>query len=211
MQLSPSQLVTFKAAIAANTATIPAGQPWSGGFVGVQVKDVPNNSDGNAAVAGWYNLTASPDYYVWNSAVTITDILDKITWTNFTPNDSPDNTFTYNNRAFNVQIKQQNLSLLFLNRTVFDAGKVNLRAALNDATTNLPTGAAGANRSGGWATILPILSRKANNVEKVFAADDGAGIGNNQANPRGDNTNPDTAVFEGTVSASDVETARNLS
>lgn len=61
MNLTPAQLATLKAAILANTNAIPAGQP----FAGVQVKDVPNNSDGNLAVAGWYNQTAAPQFVVW--------------------------------------------------------------------------------------------------------------------------------------------------
>lgn len=74
MHLSSAQLATFKTNILANTATIPAGQPWSGGFVGVQVKDVPNNPDGNLAVAGWYNLTASPSFTLWRKSVPLAEI-----------------------------------------------------------------------------------------------------------------------------------------
>jgi hypothetical protein len=69
--LSAAQLPTFKAHILANTATIPAGYPWSGAFVGVQVKDVPNDGgDGNLAVAGWYSLTATPDFWVYRRSYT---------------------------------------------------------------------------------------------------------------------------------------------
>lgn len=40
--LTPSQLATLKAHIAANTSTIPTGQPWTGSFGGTQVNAVPN-------------------------------------------------------------------------------------------------------------------------------------------------------------------------
>jgi hypothetical protein len=70
MHLSPAQLATFKVDILANANTIPAGYPWSGGFVGVAVSAVPNNSDGNVAVAGWYSLAASPDFYVYRKSYT---------------------------------------------------------------------------------------------------------------------------------------------
>lgn len=208
MNLTTAQLQALRADVAANTAAIPAGYPWSGGFAGTQVKDVPAGPDGDAAVAGWYNLPPAGDYYVWDSRVPILSILNLVTWANYTPNDAPSETLIWNNRAFGCQIKQTNLQLLFVGRTTFDASKVNLRSALNDATTNLPTGASGASRSGGWSGILPVLSRKASNVEKLLAVDDGAGIGNNQGDARGANTNPDLAAFEGAITGDDVRDAR---
>ena len=206
MSLTSAQLTTLKTDIAANVNTIPTGRP----FAGTAINALPNNSDAHAEIAVWYSTAASPDYFVWDKAVEVLTILNNLTFTNYTPNDAPDNTNTFNNRAFTVQIKQQNLALLFLGRTSFDATKVNLRSGLNDATTNLLTGTAGATRSGGWANILPILSRKANRVEKLFAIDDGAGIGNTVTDPRGANTNPDLAVYEGPISGADVEQARNM-
>jgi hypothetical protein len=72
--LTTAQLTSLKANIVANTATIPAGQPWTGAFAGVQVKDVPNNGDGNLAVAGWYNLAASPAFVLWRKFVSLGDV-----------------------------------------------------------------------------------------------------------------------------------------
>ena len=65
MPLTAAQKATFKTDILANTATIPAGQPWTGSFAGVQVKDVPNDGDGNFAVAGFYSAVVTPDWFVW--------------------------------------------------------------------------------------------------------------------------------------------------
>lgn len=65
MALTPAQLATFKTDILANTNTIPAGMANAGSFVGQQVKDIPNNGDGNLCVASWYNLLASPAFYSW--------------------------------------------------------------------------------------------------------------------------------------------------
>lgn len=179
--LSPAQKAALKAdVIAAADAAMQA------------LEADPTNADKAFAVKDLYNLTASPDYYVWDGKVPVLNVLNLVTWANYTPNDGPDNTNTWNNRAFSVQIKQANLSLLFMGRTTFDATKTNLRAALNDATTNLLTGAAGASRSGGWSAILPVLSRRATRAEKLLATDDGAGIGNTTGDPRGNNTNPDS-------------------
>jgi hypothetical protein len=78
MALTTSQLTALKAAIAANTNTIPAGHPWSGAFVGQQINTLANGSDQNAAIAGWYNLQASPSFTVWKTNVSLTEIGDKI-------------------------------------------------------------------------------------------------------------------------------------
>jgi len=194
MQLTQAQLGTLKTWLTANASGVP-----------------------DEEAAALLNAFASPDYFVWRRNVPVAEILDQVTWTNYTPNDAPDNTNTFNNRAFTVQIKQQNLALLFVGRTEFDATKTNLRAALNDATTNLLTGAAGASRSGGWTGILPVLRRRATVGENLFAVDDGAGVGNTTGDPRGNSTNPDNcgtglngAVLEGQVTAANVSEARNL-
>lgn len=74
MALTAAQLLTLKSDLAVNVGTIPAGQPWSGSFVGIPVNAVPNFSDGNAAVAGWYNLPATPTFTVWRKLVSIQEV-----------------------------------------------------------------------------------------------------------------------------------------
>lgn len=201
---TPAQKTTFKADRAANTATIQATVQGQSSLQTVAIKDVTDLADNYLAISAWYNQLAAPDYFVWRKDVPVVDILDKVTFVNYTPNDSATETLIDGNRAMRCQIKQGNITLLFQNRSAFDSTKVNLRSALNDATTNLPSGAAGVSRSGGWSNILPILSRKTLNVEKLFVVDDGVGIGNTTTDPRGANTNPDMAVFEGTISENDV-------
>jgi hypothetical protein len=86
--LTAGQLTTLRTHILANTNLIPAGFPWSGGFVGLAVNAVPNNSDGNVAVAGWYNLTATAgdsqpfadSLNLWKPSVTITEANTAINW-----------------------------------------------------------------------------------------------------------------------------------
>jgi hypothetical protein len=194
--LTSAQLTALSTDIDANTATAPGTQG--------QIKDLEHTADNAFAVAVWYNQYPAADFYVWDKAVSTEVIFDKVTFANYTPTDAADATVTYTNRAMLLQTKQMNLQLLLQGRSTFNATKLNQRAGLNDATTSLPSGTAGASRSGGWSAILPILSRKANNVEKLFAVDDGAGIGNVTTDPRGANTNPDLAVFEGTISDTDV-------
>lgn len=74
MALTIQQYAALKADIAANAGTIPAGQPWTGPFAGAAVKDVPNSTDGNAAVAGYYNQAASPSWTTWRKSVSILEV-----------------------------------------------------------------------------------------------------------------------------------------
>jgi hypothetical protein len=199
--MTPAQLTTLKADIAANTATVTVGG------VDFQVKDVPRNGSGAEAVADWYNLTAAPDFFVWDIAASADAIMDNITGANYEPADVPDNTVTYQNRAIVAQTKLMSIQVLLQGRSTFNAAKKNLRAWLNSATTSVPSGPGGATRAAGWNLILPGLSRKARNAEKVLAVDDGAGIGNVVTDTRGANTNPDFAAFEGLLIATDVQSA----
>ena len=75
------------------------------------------------------------------------------------------------NRATAAQGKQFNLQTLLLSAGGFlNATKANVRQALTDALTNLPTGAGGALVSGGWGTVRDnALARVASRLEKLFA------------------------------------------
>jgi len=87
--LSPAQIATLKAHILANTNAIPAGFPWSGSFAGTAINAIPiTSADGNAAVAGWYNLFAAANdnqpfadsLNLWKPSVTITELNTAINW-----------------------------------------------------------------------------------------------------------------------------------
>lgn len=192
MALTAAQLQTLKTAIAAD-ATLNA---------------YPNTPDGAFAIKDILNQVASPDYWVWNTAVAVDDIFDAVTWANYTPADAADGTVQWSNRSLACQGKQFNLQIILQNRTTFNAAKPALRGGLNDATTQLPSGVSGASRSGGWAAILPILRRKAKRIEKIFAVSS-TGVGNNGADARGATTNPDVMTFEGEITYQDVDDARN--
>ena len=90
--MTSAQLATLEASIVANMNTIPTGYPWTGSFAGLQIKNVPNSGDGNVAVAGWYNLPASPNFTVWHKNVTITQIGDNIVGTELAGLSSLNNT-----------------------------------------------------------------------------------------------------------------------
>lgn len=190
MSLPLAQLQALKAAILADP--VLAAQPQT--------------DDGAYAVAELLNAKASPDYWLWNTAAPVQGILDAVTWINYTPNDAPDNTVTYQNRCMLTQTKQMNLQLMLQGRESIDASRSAIRSGLNDATSSLPTGANGALRSGGWGNIVVTLRRLATYAEKVLAIP-ATGIGND-GGARGTTTNPDKPGWEGRLSYQDVLDAR---
>lgn len=78
MHLTLTQVTAFKADLAANANLIPAGQPWSGSFAGQAINTLPNSSDANAAIAGWYNLPRSSNWTVWRRTVPLAEIGKKL-------------------------------------------------------------------------------------------------------------------------------------
>ena len=152
--LTPAQRTTLKAAIVADN---PANVLYVAGDL--------------SGLAAYYNTTASPNFHVYRTAVPVQDINDNVTWANFTPADAPDSTQLWLNRATAAQGKQFNLQTLLLSAGGFlNATKANVRQALTDALTNLPTGAGGALVSGGWGTVRDnALARLGSRLEKLFA------------------------------------------
>lgn len=165
---------------------------------------LPNNSDGSYEIARLYNLPASPTFAVWRTDAQVSAILDAINWSLYTPNDSPDNTATYTNRALNIQTKQMNLQNMVQGRDRLDCSKVNIRAGLRDAVIAVPSGTGGAATSPGGASGVNVLNnctRNATRLEKLLAT----------ASQGSDTTGTVAAQvmgFEGTVSYTDIDNAR---
>lgn len=86
--LTQGQQTTLRNHIAANTNTVPAGFSWSGGFAGQAINTLANGPDENAAIAGWYNLTATAaddqpfadSLNLWKPVVTITELNSAVNW-----------------------------------------------------------------------------------------------------------------------------------
>ena len=154
----------------------------------------PHNSDGAFAIAAAYNMLTA-DFYCWQTAVSVSNIFDQITWANYTPADVPDGTVQWSNRSLACQGKQFNLEIMLQGRDTINAAKTNLRAGIQDATSQLPSGASGAIKSGGWGNIQPILSRLVTRLEKLFATGTGTVA------------SPATMAVEGQVAYQDIVTA----
>lgn len=190
MSLTPAQLTTLKAAAAADPA----------------VNTQAHNDDGAFFVAAYYNGIAAPNFFVNYGHVPVADILNAITWKNFTPADAVPtdtalNVAIWNARNAMCQTLQMNVQNLILGRTEIDATKGKIVTGFQDSLSAVPSGAAGATRDAGWAAVQKVLCKKATRAEKLFA-DTSGGDGSS-------NTTAATAVFEGLVQGSDVIAAWN--
>lgn len=193
MPLTSAQKTTLKTDIAANTNTvIYAGVPTA-------INVVPNNDDGNFAIAAWYNLTASPDYWIWRAGVSQLEIVSVKT-------PAPDNT-VWSWPAFiaRSQGERDGWREMFADTGYIDFYRDNIRQGLADifsGTTN--------NAPAQRAHLLRIGREQASWADKLFAvAVTVNGNGNTITDPRGGTTNPDAPGFFGVLSYSDVSDARN--
>jgi hypothetical protein len=194
--MTPAQLAALKTAINATPA-------WS---------SIPNNDDGHFGLAALLNQPASPALSVWRTDVPIADIIDAIDLSKYTPNDvvsgsdSGDALHRKNGWLLTSQTKQMNLQLLLQGRDRLNCAKPNVRAGLRDAVIQLPTGAGGAVTAPGGTNgtaVLNMCVRNATEAEKVLVT----------ASQASDTTGSVTARvlgYEGGVSPSDVQQARNL-
>ena len=192
--MTPAQLTALRQAIDANPTWVA----------------IPNNSDGNYTLAALLNAQASPAFSVWRTDAPVNAILDAINWGTYTPSDTialTDPTLTQQvGRLLTIQTKQMNLQLMVQGREVINCSRPNVRGGLRDAVIQVPSGANGAATSPGGAngaTVLAQCIRNATEAEKILAT----------ASQASDTTGATTAPvmgFEGNVTPTDVETARNL-
>lgn len=210
MGLTSAQLTTLKNDIANNTNTILVAG------VSTQIKNVPHNPDLAPDVASWYNLQASPNYFLVRSEAPVVDILNAVMWANFTPKDAVTGANAAQAMACSAycQGKMLNIQTMLTGRTVFDATRATQTGGLKDGTTQLPSNTSFANQTGGWPNIIPILQRQATNVEKLLALASAVSDLRNAASARGTqydgtNGNPDVPGFEGKLTGNDIVNAWN--
>lgn len=150
MQLTQEQLATLKAAIIANPTMAAA-----------------RTAHDTQAITDLLNANSTLD--VWRTSVSTQVLFDQITWANLTPADAPDGTLAWQCRSLACQGKQFNLQLIVASRDIIDASKSNVRAGLQDALTNVPSGQSGAFVSAGWVGVRTAMQRKATVLEAIFA------------------------------------------
>lgn len=203
MPLTSSQLVTLKNHILANTNVIQAGQANAGSFVGMQIKDIPNDGDGNLCVSTWYNLAANPPYWVWQTSVSRSSIYH-------TTSDIPS---VFDWQIFKAQsVTEQNAWIQMFMGDSAPFHKLSLR----DGVLSIFSGSAAQNAQ--RAHIFATARRLARNIEKLFSAAPVAEAtlspivnnGNNLASAVGSTANPAVMSYEGLITSNDINTALNL-
>jgi len=154
--MTPAQLQTFKTAILADanlTDLVATGQ--------------------TGAIAQYYQ--ADSTFTVWKSSTSSADIIDAVTWSNYTPADAPDSTTLYLNRCEICAIKRDNMRAMLASERLL-TGKNSTRVNLQDALQNVPAGAGGALLDAGWlgaGKVKATISRLANKLEALFATGTG--------------------------------------
>ena len=210
MKMTNAQLATLKANIAANANTIPAGQSWSGAFVGLAINTLPyqTNADAAVAIAGWYNQVATPNFFGNYSSVPLTDIKNAVAYKNFTPVDPVPvadvlSATIHMARTTLAAAFAMNLNNLLLGGSgTLDCTKPNIVQGLKDTlNTGMPTGANGNPLDGGWNVVKTVICRLGTFLEKVFA-DISGGSG-------ADNGHAATFVLEGAIDYQTVQAAGN--
>lgn len=183
-ELTAAQKTALKADIAANANTIPAGRP----FAGTAINAMPNSPDANFEIARWYSLLfPAVDFWVWRSSVSKGELVNSV---------SPDGTtFNWVGNGFITRSvgEQTAWKELFNGTNTVNPSLANVRQAFADIFSG--TGNAASNRT----HLLAVARRKANNIEKLLATAIGTGT----------TASPALAGYEGSVTGTQVEDARN--
>lgn len=116
---------------------------------------IPNTQDGAFAIAQAYNLTASPDFYVWKTDYSTKDIRENMVWDEYLTTDASDkSTFE-----------------LMISNGIVNMANVNVRAGINEIFKK-------AGQSNALSALIAGGNRLALRGEKLFAS----GVGS-QADP----------------------------
>ncbi len=169
MTLTPAQKAAIKADIIAD-ATLNA---------------FPNNSDGAFAIAAIYNIAASPDFWVWRTAVTKSELVNSV---------GPDaTTFNWTGNGFITRSvgEQTAWQELFNGVQSVNPSLANVRQAFSDIFSG--TGNAASNRT----HLLAVARRRASRIEKLLATGTGS------------TASPAVMGSEGPITHQDIDAARN--
>lgn len=150
------------------------------------LSSIPHTATGDAQVAVLYNSAASPDYWVWRSKVTQLEIVSTTT--------ADGTTWSWPAFIARSQGERDGWREMFADGGYVNASLANVRQGFQDIFSGA-SNSAPAQRT----HLQTIGRRKATRAEKVFATGGDGSTGN-----------PSTMGFEGTITAQDVDTARNL-
>lgn len=172
--MTPQQLTALKAYVLATPALAALGR-------------------NDTALASELNLPST--FMVWRSTTPADEVFDAILWERLTPADAVDGTQTSANRELRCQTKQMNLQIVLQGRDSISTGRTNVRKALSDALTAVPSGTGGVTQDAGWlgaGRVKAVITRAATVAEALFATGTGtAGV-------------PGDLVFEGQLAVADI-------
>lgn len=185
--------VTFGALTSAQLTALKAHITASG-----DLNTEPMNGDGHFNIAAKMNLTAVPDYFIWRSSVSRTEIY----------NTTGDASSTWNWATYKSQsVTEQGTWREIFMGDLAPFNRLNTRVGVKE----IFSGSAAQNTQRDH--VLSIGRRTATRAEKLFGVaviSPPANTGNNTGTARGTTTNPDEPGFEGNITPSDVQQARNL-
>ncbi len=118
-------------------------------------------------------LRGASTFSVYRTTTDVDSIFDAIQWVNLTPADNPDGTAAFTNIALACQGRQFNVQTMLVGRTFINSSKNTVRKGLQDALTNVPSGAGGALVNAGWSAVKQAMTRLANRYEAIFATGNG--------------------------------------
>lgn len=136
MSLTSAQLVTLKNDIAADPV----------------LSLIPKTPDGAFEVASAYNLTASPDFTVWRSNVSVAEVKKNVVWTEYINNTS---------------VGERDAFVLMLSNGIIDGSDPNVRQGIADIFS-------GPQKQTTRSQLTEVAKRLANRVEKLFATGTGS-------------------------------------
>jgi hypothetical protein len=161
-------------------------------------KSYPLTWDGFQLIVDSLSLPASPDFFVYRTNTPIQEILNAISWANFTPaNPTSGAGLDSINYLLACQGKQFNLQNILTGggrSGMLNTALPNIQAGLQDCLTLIPSDVNGTTKSGGWVNVKLVIQRKANILEKLFATGVGSSV------------SPATMVLEGVPTINDIQT-----
>lgn len=151
------------------------------------VNTIPNTSDGNTLIAAYYNALASPAFWVWRTRVTKDELVGSTS--------VDGTTFAWTGAGFitRSQGERDAFSAIFDSTGAVNPSLPSVRQAFLDIFSG-GTAPAPANRT----HLTTVARRTATRLEKLFATGTGS------------TASPAVLAVEGTVSANDIEAARDL-
>lgn len=167
--MTPAQLTTLKNAIAADSV----------------LAALPNNGDGNAAIAAAFNVVAAPDFWVWRTSVTKDELVGS------TSVDGTTFSWTGTGYITRAQGERDAFNAIFNSSGAVNPSNPSIRQAFADIFSG-NTAPAPANRT----HLNTVSRRKATRAEKLFATGTGS------------TASPGIMAVEGLLAGQDIEAAR---